>query len=76
MRRYEKGQIVGTVEPPISFTEWLTSELDRAHGLDKRLSKPVTLNSLATVAGAQARMRALEEVQMAWDRSVEGGAGG
>lgn len=65
MRRYEKGQIVGTIDPPIPFEDWLWAELQQAHSM-----KP-SKDNVMDCACANQRVRALEEVQAAWNRAKE-----
>lgn len=76
MRHYEQGVVVGEPDPPPDFQQWLRSQIDQAENLDMLIdvrimgaSKPYP--KLAQVAAAHARLRALREVQLAWQRSPQ-----
>lgn len=63
-RRYENGVIVGEVDPPIPFEEWLRRQIEQAESL-----KPSQFEELG-VSGAyiNGRRQALKEAEIAWKR--------
>lgn len=59
MRRYDHGKIVGTVDPPQPFEDWLRAQIEQAK----------TIDPSPYVHG---RIQALMEVQRAYERAQQG----
>lgn len=71
MRHYDKGVLVGEVDPPIDFEQWLRTQLEHAEHLD---GVPVSDEGVpgeftTGIAYTNGRRQTLKEVQLALEDS-------